>query len=52
VEEEKSILLQDNVSISENNDPVLCISFQEDVEDFPPYHLKDQPEIQRHNLIN
>lgn len=46
VAEEKSILLQNNVSISENNDPVLCISFQGGLEDFLPRHPKDQPEIQ------
>lgn len=43
----KSILLQDNVVRSVNNDQVLCISFQEDSKVFPPHPPEDQPGCQR-----
>jgi len=42
----KKHLHQDNVVVLESNDPVLCISFQEDSREHPPHHQGDRPEIQ------
>lgn len=47
----KSILHQDNVAISVNNDQVQCIFFQEGLEEHPPHHPKDQPELQGENPV-
>lgn len=39
----EDFLPQDNAAIPENNDQVLCISFQEDSGEHQPHHPTDQP---------
>lgn len=42
----EDFLPQDNAAIPENNDQVLCISFQEDSGEHQPHHPTDQPWFQ------